>query len=213
MVLAITQRLGNKNNSEIYFTKKAYQDICQKLNILLIPVNVLTDIDYIANICDGLIITGGNDVNPKLYNETINNDNIVIDDIADKLDFSLISAFNKVNKPILGICRGIQIINVYFGGSLHQDISNHKLNINENHSINIIKDNFLYGCYQKDKITVNSTHHQAIKEVAKDFKITAISDDNIIEGIEKDNIVGVQWHPEKLNDLNFFEKFIKVYIK
>ncbi len=126
----------------------------------------------------------------------------------------LIKAFHKANKPILGICAGVQIINVCFGGSLHQDIKNHtskeEITI---HSINIEKDSFLEKIYSKNKIEVNSFHHQAINKVAENFKIVATSEDGIVEAIEYKNIVGVQWHPEKSKDMKFFEKYIKMYIK
>lgn len=126
----------------------------------------------------------------------------------------LIKAFHKANKPILGICAGVQIINVCFGGSLHQDIKNHtskeEITI---HPVNIEKGSFLEEIYSKNKIEVNSFHHQAINKVVENFKIVATSEDGIVEAIEYKNIVGVQWHPEKSKDMEFFEKYIKMYIK
>lgn len=208
MILAITQRYGSlKNNSEIYYIKKSYQDIFEELDILLVPVNVPNNIKEIVSICDGLIITGGADINPKFYNEQpidkVNIDN----DKNDILDFELIKAFNNAKKPILGICKGLQSINVYFGGTLYQDIKDHKLAKTDGHNVKIIKDSSIYDCYKKENLLVNSFHHQAIKELAEGFKVTAISEDGIIEGIEKENIIAVQWHPERMNDIRFF-KFI-----
>lgn len=97
-----------------------------------------------------------------------------------------------MNKPILGICAGIQEINVIFGGTLHQQIPNHYLRDNSKHEIHIMNDSFLYEVYKSNFMEVNSYHKQAIKNLAPNFKITAISADGIIEGIERDNIVAVQ---------------------
>lgn len=126
----------------------------------------------------------------------------------DTLDFAIIKAFNNVNKPILGICRGIQAINVCFGGSLYQDIPYHKLSKEERHNVKFEKESFLYNCYNTEQMLINSLHHQAIKEVAKGFNVVAKSDDGIIEAIENKNIIAVQWHPEYMNDIKFFEYFI-----
>lgn len=162
-----------------------------------------------VNICDGLVIIGSAiDIDPKHYNEQpifpIHN---MCEEI-DSLDFALIKEFNEAQKPILGICRGIQSINVFFGGSLYQDIKGHKLPLEDRHNIKIEKGSFLYNCYNNKNIQVNSTHHQSLKEIAPMFKATAVSDDGIIEAIEKDNIIGVQWHPEMMDDIGFFESFI-----
>ena len=71
-----------------------------------------------------------------------------------------------------------------------------------------MKDTFIYDCYKKETLLVNSYHHQGIKTVAPNFKISAISEDGVVEAIEMGNIIGGEWHPEKLNDLNIFKKFI-----
>lgn len=207
MILGITGRLTNMSNREIFYINKNFQDIFDKLNVILLPINGLVGIDKIVNICDGLIITGGEDINPSIYGESIEH-NIILDGYADMLDFNLLKIFSKNNKPILGICRGMQVINVYFGGSLYQDMKGHKLTCDERHLINIENDTFLYECYKKEKMLVNSNHHQSIKEVANNFKVSATSEDGVIEAIEKDNIIGIEWHPEKL-DMKIFEKFIE----
>ncbi len=94
---------------------------------------------------------------------------------------------------------------------MYQKILNHNLKDQSKHSVKLINDSFLYKVYKKDSIEVNSYHKQAIKDLAPDFKITAISEDGIIEGIEKKNIIAVQWHPETLNDMKLFKNFIKNY--
>lgn len=218
MILAITQRY-EKFEKELYwkenfYLSKYFKDIFEKLNILLFPVASTTELNTVVNICDGLVVTGrAIDINPKYYGEkAIDSTYLSGYDLEDKLDFTLIKAFNEANKPILGICAGIQSINVCFGGSLYQDIPNHsskeELKI---HSIDIQKESFLEKCYKSNRIEVNSFHHQAINKVAPNFNVTATSDDGIIEAIEYNKILGVQWHPEKMEDIEFFKKFIELY--
>ena len=218
MILAITQRYEKFDNKKIFeekfYLNKCFKDIFEELNVLLFPVSTDTQLETVANICDGLVVTGRSiDVNPKYYGEeAIEATNLGDYNLEDELDFSLIKSFHKLNKPILGICAGIQSINVCFGGSLYQDIQNHsskeELKV---HSINIEKDSFLEKCYKTNKLKVNSFHHQAINKVAQDFKVIATSEDGIIEAIEYNKILGVQWHPEQMMDVEFFKKYIEVY--
>lgn len=218
MILAITERY-KKFESEKYFKEKFYlskyfKDIFEELNVLLFPVASTTQIEKVTSICDGLLVTGREiDLNPKYYGEdVIEKTNLSDYDVEDELDFALIKSFNKANKPILGVCAGVQAINVCFGGSLHQDIPNHSSKEEvKMHQINIEKGSFLENCYKTDKIQVNSFHHQAINRVAQDFKITATSEDGIIEAIEYNKILGVQWHPEQIMDVKFFKKYIELY--
>ncbi len=131
---------------------------------------------------DFFVLPGGYDVNPKYYQEENTSSFHVIDD-NDQLDFKIIDyALNK-NKPLLGICRGIQSINVYFHGSLKQDMSGHKEN---NHFIQ----------YKNKLYLVNSYHHQSIKTLGKNLKIISKSLDDEIEIIQYKKIIGVQFHPE-----------------
>lgn len=220
MILAITQRYkkldNNKYFEENFYLDKYFKDIFEELNILLFPVLSDTQLERVVDICDGLVVTGRSiDVNPKYYGEElIELTNLGDYDGEDELDFSLIKLFHKANKPILGICAGIQSINVCFGGSLYQDVQNHSTKKElKMHSINIEKDSFLEKCYKTNKLEVNSFHHQAIHKVAQNFKVIATSEDGVIEAIEYNNILGVQWHPEQMMDNKFFKKFIETYIK
>lgn len=209
MILAITQRYGlSQSGSAKYWIDREFKEIFEKLNILLFPISSLTDLEEVVSFCDGLIVTGSSiDINPKYYKEESIAEIHEKTEEIDTLDFTLIKAFDKANKPILGICRGIQSINVCFGGSLYQDIEHHKLPKEERHSVLLDKNSFLYDCYHTEQMQVNSLHHQAIKEVAKDFTIAARSENGIIEAIENKNIIAVQWHPEYMMDIDFFEYF------
>lgn len=214
MILAIVERIENVDNEKPfhnrYYLTTFFKEIFDELNILLFPVISEKNLQKVCDICDGLIVTGSCiDIPPRYYNEEpIKNKIYDIDEF--KLDKKIINIFANNNKPILGICGGLQSINVCFGGSLYQNIDNHNLN-DSTHEIEIEKNSFLYKTYNSSTLQVNSFHHQAIKSVAPGFNITAKSQDGIIEAIEKDNIIGVQWHPEKIKDIKFFSSFIKKF--
>lgn len=219
MILAITQRYlkDDRENKfkERFVLNKYFKDIFEELNVLLFPVASTIQLEKVIDICDGLLVTGRTiDINPKYYGEECLDKTYLSSnyDNEDNLDFTLINSFHKANKPILGICAGVQAINVCFGGSLFQDISNHtNKEQTVTHLINIEKNSFLEKCYNTNKIMVNSFHHQAINKVADNFKVTAISEDGIIEAIEYNNILGVQWHPEQTKDMQFFSKYLEFY--
>ncbi len=214
--IAIVERLSEKKGNEpfrvTYVLDVFYKEIFDRLNILLIPVVSDKGLEEICKICDGLILTGSNnDTYPKYYDEEILEGKEYNKFDEYPISARLIHLFSKENKPILGICAGLQEINVAFGGSLNQRIPNHYLKTG-NHMIKLEKDSFLYDTYKKEEIEINSYHRQCIKKCAENFKVTATSDDGIIEGIEKGNIIGVQWHPEALNDMEFFNNFVSKFI-
>lgn len=164
---------------------------------------------YISKL-DGLLVPGGEDVNPLTYGE----EPLALQGFAmqELDDFDLIcikKAFER-KIPIFGICRGIQIINTVFGGTLYQDISYNKecfvkhrqlaRRYYPNHTVNIEKDSKLYNVLG-DVVVTNSYHHQAVKDIAPGFKATARAKDGIIEGLEYEGdqfVMAVQWHPEMM---------------
>ena len=212
MRLAIIGRyeeyVNEKPFSKRFYLDYDYKRIFDDLDILLIPVVSGENLEQIVNYCDGLVVTGStNNVNPRYYGEKpVDGINYNYDDFP--LVRDIVNKFAAVNKPIIGICAGIQEINVIFGGTLYQDIKGHYLKDESKHSVKIIEGTVLFDIYDKKEIEVNSFHRQAIKEIAKDFKISAVSNDGIIEGIEKDNIIAVQWHPEVMNNDMVFKKII-----
>lgn len=194
---------------------------------LLIPIT--NDLDVIKaqiDTIDGLLITGGYDINPLEYDEEPLKGLGVISNERDFCEFNLLKYATLKNIPYLGICRGHQLLNVFNGGTLFQDMSSidnffvkhiqHGEPHKSSHSISISKDSNLFEIFG-EKYKVNSFHHQSIKDVADGFIITAKSNDGCIEGIEKIDennfFMGVQWHPEIMakddsKTLDLFKYFI-----
>lgn len=177
---------------------------------------------------DGLILSGGNDVSPYLYNEEMLKGcgNALV--ARDIYELKLVKAALALKIPILGICRGCQILNVAMGGNLYQDLSyidgvkikhdNLTKQTFLSHKITIEKDSFLGRIYEEE-IWINSFHHQAVKDLAEPFKVIAKSTDGVVEAFEgRSNdtfMLGVQWHPEMMaakhdeQMLKLFKNFIE----
>ncbi|MBE7020032.1 MAG: gamma-glutamyl-gamma-aminobutyrate hydrolase family protein [Ruminococcaceae bacterium] len=153
---------------------------------------------------DGLILCGGNDIGPSYYGEEINGA-VNIDEKRDFSEFNLVKAFIEAGKPVMGICRGCQLLNIAFGGTLYQDIDNAKEHSSFSdydliHTVQAKENSFLSELYG-ESFWVNSFHHQAVNKLGKDLEITAIaSDGKTVEGIKHKTlpIFGVQWHPERM---------------
>lgn len=167
--------------------------------------------DYVQLI-DGLMLPGGPDVDPTFYGEEPHPKIGMMLYQKDRFEIALIKAALAADKPIFGICRGIQIMNVAMGGTLYQDLESQypELKIQHpqatlgqfaTHHVELTADSKLAKLYGQSTIKVNSRHHQAVKAVGKGLKVTAVAPDGVVEGMEStdtDLFLGVQWHPENM---------------
>lgn len=180
-----------------------------------------------VKLVDAIILSGGHDVSPSNYNQEPSPKLGGIFPERDDFDFNLLECAMEEEKPILGICRGMQIINTYFKGSLYQDMSEIKSELVKHdqvrtpslaiHTVEIKEDSKLREILKTDEIMVNSFHHQAVKELGFGFKAVAFAKDGVIEAIEKDDypfLMGIQWHPEMLHrSLSIMNNIFKALIE
>lgn len=163
------------------------------------------DADSYARAFAGLILTGGPDIAPSRYGQDTHSETKAVSQEYDAFDISLFHAFNGANKPILGICRGLQVINVSLGGSLIQHIPDtgtavqHTLGGEDAEHKLILEDSSYLSILGIEVQNVNSNHHQAIDRLGAGLHVAARSQDDIIEAIQTENgrVIGVQWHPER----------------
>lgn len=172
---------------------------------------------------DGLILCGGSDIHPKYYNEPIDG-SVFIDEKRDETELLLLRAFIDAKKPVFGICRGHQLINVYFGGTLYQHIPEAQLHKSHNdvdsvHQVDAIEKSVLSELYGS-RFPINSAHHQAIRDLGEGLFATATWENKYIEAFEHKElpILGVQWHPERTcfsksrNDTVSGDKIFKYFV-
>jgi len=150
------------------------------------------------NLCDAFVVTGGVDLDPVTYKDINIGLSKDIHPSLDLIDSLVIKYAKTTKKPLLGVCRGLQSINVFLGGTLYQDLAQLGLkhsNIPGNHKINTVENDVLKF---ESEIAVNSYHHQGIKKLATGFKVIGKHTDGIIEAVVHESlpIIAVQWHPE-----------------
>lgn len=195
---------------------------------IVLPNLEMDGIEEIASTIDGLLLTGGGDIDPTLFGEEPlpGLGNIVPE--RDRFEVALIQKMLKLNKPILGICRGAQIMSIAMGGDMYQDIYSQRdgsllqhdqqaPNWHGSHFVEVTEGSLLRKIVGVDKFKVNSYHHQALRDMPDGFIVSGVASDGVIESFESTYhtfVMGVQWHPESLiskNDtssLAIFEAFI-----
>lgn len=220
MIIAISQRnMEMRKGANRDALENDYVEYYENFGIILLPIpNVCKNLEkYFDEMSiKGIILSGGNTIGANAYYEKINDDDI--SEERDETDKKLIQIALERKLPLLGVCRGAQFINVYFGGILIYDVKketgvNH---VATTHSINVT-DKKAIDFFGKDKFTVNSYHNQGItkKTLSSELKEFAISEDGIIEGIYHPRypIAGILWHPERPNsDKDTDRKIVEAFI-
>lgn len=192
-----------RKNLDYFYIKRAYSETVRRAGGRAILITPDLDPEAVIDLCDGIIISGGDDLPPALYGEQEHS--LINLESEERINWErkLIDMFSSNEKPLLGVCYGLQLINVHFGGKLLQDIHRHKpdaidhggLGKVTSHEVEIDKESFLFPLFGHS-VSVSSNHHQAIKELAPQFVVAARASDGIIEAIQWKSIFAVEWHPE-----------------
>lgn len=231
-LIALMPLWDEKKNS--YWMLPGYMDLIIKSGGVPVMLSFSDDeqsIKEIAERFDGFIFTGGDDIDPARYGEEkldVCGEPCVY---RDSLEFALFSEVIKTDKPILGICRGMQFLNAALGGTLYQDLPTqkpgevcHKQPAPTDaltHGVTVKKDTMLYDIVGTDTLMVNTLHHQAVDKIAPCLVPCATADDGLVEAVyhpEKAFLLGVQWHPEMIftheeNSIKIGKAFVQACIK
>lgn len=224
MILGIVLRYKELDNEGhwrfVYKMQHDFQLMAEKHGITLCAIVNHYDAEKLAQLCDGLIIPGsGNPLFAQYYGGEPETEPYPVDEYGH--DSKIVDLFVKAGKPVFGVCQGLQMLNIYFGGSIHRVNTNNYHNIPGNdqrqrHPINIQKDSFVYDVFGKERVTVNSHHYWGIDRLGKGLRVVATADDGVIEAVENRElgIFATQWHPEQHFhgddpiEQKFFENFI-----
>ncbi|MDD4690222.1 MAG: gamma-glutamyl-gamma-aminobutyrate hydrolase family protein [Eubacteriales bacterium] len=219
-----------EGNMDLYKIQASYMDsvLCAGGVPVILPITSDDSvIENIINVCDGILVTGGHDIEPELYGEQIMDGCDELCPERDALDFRLTLMAINVDKPMLAVCRGMHMVNVVMGGTLYQDIPT-QISTDIEHNMPVVSDDVIHevriergtplmDILKEENIMVNSYHNQCVKKIGSGLEVSAVCPDGIIEGIfmpDKRYIHGLQWHPEKLaqND-KYSQRIIESFVK
>ena len=211
-IIGITPEIAENGNISLRYAYTHAIEAAGGIPLLLPCTEDEALLEELAAVCHGFVFSGGEDIDPKYYGEQTLP---ACGEIAPRRDAFELRLFAKVfptGKPILGICRGLQLINVALGGTLWQDLPSqmpspipHKQtqgDFEHSHCVELLPDSILATVTGKTRIPVNSFHHQAVKTLGRDLAVIAQADDGIVEALHHTChpfLLALQWHPERLS--------------
>lgn len=219
IIIGVTPRINQTETNTFVRVHRNYIDRLTKIGLIPIIITPGSNYQEIFKLCDGFLVIGGDDYNPKMYGKTNElGESKEINDEMDKLDKDVIMYAVENKKPVLGICRGHQGFSAVFGKELYQDIDNAGLShpINDKmHEVTKITD-FGLAKLLPNKFITNTFHHQATKDLPEGF-VVLYKNHDVIEAIEHTSLpfVGIQWHPERMETkesdiiFNYFKGMFK----
>jgi len=216
-LIGVTTSITVGKHPERAYVNSAYLAAIQTAGGVPVPIPPQLDPrarDEILSRCDGYLLTGGGDLDPATFNEPPHPTLFEVAPARDHLEIALVHHAMESRKPLLAVCRGIQVLNVALGGSLFQDVAGDpgtdiqhqqgKPREEPTHPVKVVAGSRLAQVLGTTDLLVNSMHHQAVKAVGRGLVPVAFAPDTIIEGVELEDpdrfILGVQWHPEELTE-------------
>ena len=191
-----------------------YSAALETLGALPVLLPLTDSMEVLADLTqrlDGLLLSGGHDVDPTLYGEELLPCCGPLSPAKDRMERTILEQFLCLDRPVLAICRGLQLVNVHLGGTLWQDLlSQHPTPISHSqlppydlpvHAVSVSPGTLLHRVVGREQLAVNSYHHQAVKDIAPGLTVQARSDDGLVEGLSLPSarfLLAVQWHPENL---------------
>lgn len=219
-LIGVTTSITVGKQPERAYVNSAYLAAIQTAGGVPVPVTPQLDArsqqELLAR-CDGFLLTGGGDLDPAAFNEPPHPTLYEVAPARDRLEIALVHHAMESRKPLLAVCRGIQVLNVALGGSLFQDVASdpgseiqHQQDKDDTprneptHPVKVVAGSRLAQVLGTTDLRVNSMHHQAVKAVGRGLVPVAFAPDMVIEGVELEEpdrfVLGVQWHPEELTD-------------
>lgn len=186
------------------------------------------EVDRMVSTLDGLLLSGGEDLHPSHFGEEVQTKTLELAPDRDQFEILAVNQAAELGLPILGVCRGIQTLNVAYGGTLFQDLLEQRPRPTNNHSrgghfyrryhdVTIKKGTRLFEIIGQETIKVSTAHHQAVKDAGKNLQVTAqSSEDGVIEAVEAPGdrfVLGVQWHPEVMPDDDFTQRLATAFVE
>jgi len=201
-----------KNESpRVCGVRRDYLDLLNRTgsDAVVLPFSGSNSMDTIVTHLDGIVFTGGDDIDPAIYGEPMDPRVLSVCRERDDFELKLMAHAHRLRIPIFAICRGMQILNVFRKGTLYQHIDGHRLGkmetaLQRRHPIAVQRGTLLHSIVGRDEISITSTHHQAVKALGDGLRISAVAADGVVEAIEDIDpdffILGIEGHPEREPD-------------